>query len=184
MNPPDQHLQPLYDPAFVKPLREELVRVGCEELLTVEDVDQVFEAKEGTVLLVVNSICGCAAGSARPGVMLSLQNETIPDRSVTVFAGQDRAATDRARSYITGYTPSSPSIALFKDGGLAGVIERHDIEGRSPLEIADALKRAYNEHCSRKGPSIPAEEFEKIIPNQVCGSSAPPFRGGGFVNPS
>ena len=173
MDPIAQGQSPLYDPEFVKPLREELVKVGVQELLTPEDVDAALGEKTGTALLMVNSICGCAAGSARPGVMLSLQNDKIPDRLTTVFAGQDRAATDRAREYITGYPPSSPCIVLFKDGEVAGIIERASIEGRYPQEIAAALKQAYDVHCERQGPSIPREEFEKIVPIQMCGSSIP-----------
>jgi len=164
---------PMYDPEFVKPLREELVSVGVQELLTAEDVDSVLGEKKGTVLLMVNSICGCAAGSARPGVMLSLQNDKIPYHMTTVFAGQDRAATDRAREYVKGFQPSSPCIVLFKDGEVAGIIERSSIEGRQPQEIAAALKNTYDEHCERQGPSISREEFEKIVPISMCGSSIP-----------
>lgn len=175
MSSAGQH-QPMYDPEWVKPLREELVRVGFQELLSPDEVDATFrDAENTTTLLVVNSICGCAAGSARPGVMLSLQNPVIPDRLVTVFAGQDRAATERAREFIRGYPPSSPCIVLFQGDEVAGIIERSDIEGRSPVEISEALKRAYGAMCSRKGPSIPAEEFEKLEAVQRCGSTAPPF---------
>ena len=170
-------MQPIYDPEFVKPLREELVTVGCEELVTPEDVDAALGQTEGTALLVVNSICGCAAGSARPGVMLALQHDVIPDKLVTVFAGQDREATEKAREYIVGYPPSSPCIVVFKDGKVAGIIERQQIEGRSPVEIAEALKGAFSEFCSRPGPSIPKEEFEKIVPQQSCGSQTPLFPG-------
>ena len=164
---------PMYDEAFVKPLREELVSVGVQELRTAEEVDSVLGQEKGTTLLMVNSICGCAAGSARPGVMLSLQNDKIPDNLVTVFAGQDRAATDRAREYVKGFQPSSPCIVLFKDGEVAGIIERGSIEGRYPQDIAAALKKTYDAHCERQGPSIPREEFEKIVPIQMCGSSIP-----------
>jgi len=166
-------MNPLYDPEFVKPLRQELVSVGVKELLTREDVDKVLGEKKGTVLLMVNSICGCAAGSARPGVMIALQNDKIPDVSTTVFAGQDRAATDRARELVTGYPPSSPCIVLFKDGEVVHIIERHAIEGRYPQEIAMTLKQAFDTHCEAQGPSIPREEFEKIVPVEMCGSSVP-----------
>jgi putative YphP/YqiW family bacilliredoxin len=168
---------PLYDPDAVKPMRDELVQVGVRELRTPEDVDAALGSAKGTTLLVVNSVCGCAAGGARPGVMLALQNARIPDHLTTVFAGQDRAATERARSHLKGYPPSSPSIALLKDGKVAAMLERHQIEGRHPLEIAEALKRAFDEHCTRSGPSIPREEFEKIVPHAACGSSIPRFQG-------
>lgn len=165
--------QPIYDPTAVQPMRDELVSVGVKELRTPEEVDAVFKDLKGTALLVVNSVCGCAAGGARPGVMVALQNQKIPDHVTTVFAGQDREATDQARSYIHGFPPSSPCVALFKDGQVATILERHQIEGRSPLELAEILRGAFDEHCTREGPSIPREEFEKIVPWQGCGSSVP-----------
>ncbi len=170
-------MQPLYDLEAVKPLREELLKVGVRELLTPAEVDAVLGKKSGTVLVVVNSICGCAGGSARPAVMLALQNKVIPDELTTVFAGVDREATERARGYFAPYPPSSPSIALFKDGKLAAMVQRQDIEGRSPEQVAKALLEAFNQHCTRPGPSIPKEEFEKIAPVRLCGSSIPAFRG-------
>jgi putative YphP/YqiW family bacilliredoxin len=163
---------PLYDAEAVRPMREELVRVGFRELLTPEDVAASLEAP-GTALVVVNSICGCAAGGARPGAMLAAQHRVIPDRLVTVFAGMERAATEKARSYFQGYAPSSPSIALLADGRVAAILERRDIEGRSPEEIARRLAEAFDRHCSRRGPSIPAEEFRKIAPLRMCGSAVP-----------
>lgn len=166
-------MPPLYDPEAVKPLRQELVRVGVRELQTPEEVEAVLGKKQGTTLVVVNSICGCAAGSARPGVMLALQNKVIPDQLTTVFAGMDREAVERARAYLAPYPPSSPCIGLLKDGKVAAIIERRDIEGRSPAEIAEALKAAFDKFCSRPGPSIPREEFEKIVPIHACGSSIP-----------
>lgn len=167
--------QPMYDPEAVKPMREELTRVGLRELLTPEDVEAVLGRKEGTALLVVNSVCGCAAGGARPGVMLALQNKVIPDELTTVFAGMERGAVERARAYIAGYPPSSPCIALFKDGEVAAILQRHDIEGRTPDQVAEALSSAFNDFCSRPGPSISREEFEKIVPHQACGSELPRF---------
>jgi putative YphP/YqiW family bacilliredoxin len=167
--------RPLYDPEAVRPLREELPSVGVRELLTAEAVDEVLGARKGTVLVVINSVCGCAAGGARPGVMLALQHRVIPDELTTVFAGMDRAATDRARSYISGYPPSSPSVALFKDGKVAFMLERRRIEGRAPEEIAADLRAAFDAHCTRPGPSIPRQEFEKIAPIRVCGSSIPAY---------
>ncbi len=137
-----------YPEMMVAPMRDDLVRVGFRELRTPADVDQVLEHEEGSVLLVVNSICGCAAGSMRPAVAMSLQSETKPDLLTTVFAGQDMEATERTREFITGYPPSSPSVALFNGGHLVYMMERHEIEGRSPYEIADALRSAFAEHCS------------------------------------
>ena len=136
-----------YPEMLVAPMREDLVRIGFEELRTPADVDQALDTTEGTTLLVVNSVCGCAAGAARPGVYLSLQGDAKPERLTTVFAGQDLDATERARQYITGYPPSSPSVALFKDGQLVWFLERHSIEGHTPQQIAEALQGAYAEHC-------------------------------------
>jgi putative YphP/YqiW family bacilliredoxin len=167
----------MYDPSAVQPMRDELIRVGLRELRTPEEVDQALGPRKGTVLLVINSVCGCAAGGARPGVMLALQNQVIPDQLTTVFAGQDREATERARSYLTGYPPSSPCIALFKDGGVVAILERHQIEGRTPREIAGALVAEFNQGCSRPGPSIAAEELARIVPTQACGSAIPQYGG-------
>ncbi|MEK9499722.1 BrxA/BrxB family bacilliredoxin [Gaopeijia maritima] len=138
-----------YPEMMVAPMREDLVRIGFEELRSADDVDRVLgdDDAEGTTLLVVNSVCGCAAGAARPGVYLSLQGETRPDQLTTVFAGQDLEATERAREYIAGYPPSSPSIALFRDGQLVWFLERHRIEGSTPHQIAATLQNAYLEHC-------------------------------------
>lgn len=167
--------RPLYDPTAVQPMRDELVRVGFRELRTPDEVDKVIGAAQGTALLVVNSVCGCAAGNARPGAMLALQHRVIPDLLLTVFAGQDREATERARSYIEGYAPSSPSMALFRDGKVEMMLERHQIEGRTPLEIAADLVSAFDRVCTRPGPSIPAEEFAKVVPQHICGSSIPRY---------
>jgi putative YphP/YqiW family bacilliredoxin len=164
--------QPMYDPDAVKPLREELPRVGVRELLTPADVDEAFRRK-GTLLCVVNSVCGCAAGAARPAVMIALQHRVIPDHLTTVFAGMDREAVERARSHFKGYPPSSPSIALLRDGEVAGMIERRQIEGRTPAEIARDLTALFDTVCTRPGPSIPRAEFEKIVPVHMCGSSIP-----------
>ena len=167
--------RPLYDPTAVQPMREELTRVGVDELTTSENVDDVLGKSEGTVLLVVNSVCGCAAGNARPGVMLALQNALIPDRLTTVFAGQDKEATEKARSYMSEFPPSSPCIAVFQDGRVHTIIERHNIEGRSPQDIAIMLANSFNSCCEREGPSISREEFEKIIPAHICGSTIAKF---------
>jgi putative YphP/YqiW family bacilliredoxin len=166
---------PRYDPQAVLPLRQELTNVGFRELLTTEDVDALLTKKQGTVLLMVNSVCGCAAGSARPGAMLALQHSVIPDACVTVFAGMELDAVDRARGYIKGYAPSSPCLALFKDGEVVAMVQRTDIERRSPEDIARALRSAFDRFCTRKGPSISREEFAKLVPQHVCGSQIPLF---------
>ncbi len=166
--------QPTYDPAAVQPMRDELKAMGIEELLTAQDVDDAL-GKSGTALVVVNSVCGCAAGNARPGVMFALQNKVIPNQLTTVFAGMEKEAVAQARSRMSEYAPSSPCIALFKDGKAVKVLERHHIEGRGPLEIANELAASFKEHCDRPGPSIPREELEKIVPFQDCGSSIPKF---------
>lgn len=136
-----------YDPTLVRPMREELTRLGVQELRSAEEVDEELDRPEGSVLVVVNSVCGCAARNARPAVARALDHDVVPDRSVTVFAGQDEEATARAREYFTGYRPSSPSIALLKDGQLVYMLERHQIEGRSAEAIASDLATAFDEHC-------------------------------------
>ena len=137
----------MYPPELVAPMEEYLTAVGFNELITPEDVDQVMDQKDGTTLVVVNSVCGCAAGAMRPGVKLSLDSEKKPGNLTTVFAGVDGDATQRARQYFLPYPPSSPSIALFKDGKLVHFIERHHIEGRPAEMIAENLAEAFNEHC-------------------------------------
>lgn len=136
----------MYPAELVKPMREDLTNVGFEELHTIEAVDNAI-AKEGTTLVVVNSVCGCAAANARPGARMSLQNAKRPKNLVTVFAGVDKQATDKAREYMVPFPPSSPSMALFKDGELVHMLERHHIEGRPAELIAENLMDAYNEHC-------------------------------------
>jgi putative YphP/YqiW family bacilliredoxin len=136
-----------YPELMIRPMREELTRLGAEELKTPEQVDEAIKQSQGTMMVVVNSICGCAAGKARPGIALALRHEVRPDRIATVFAGADIEATERARSYFTGYPPSSPSIALLKDGKLVYMMERYQIEGRGPQEIAQELTRAFDQHC-------------------------------------
>lgn len=138
-----------YPEIMIRPMREELTRLGVEELRTEADVDRALQENQGTVMVVVNSICGCAAGKARPGIAIALQHETGPDKVATVFAGADIEATEKARSYFVGYPPSSPSIALLKDGKLVYMMERHQIEGRWPQEIAQELTRAFDEHCKK-----------------------------------
>jgi putative YphP/YqiW family bacilliredoxin len=136
----------MYPAELVKPMREELTNIGFDELFTSEDVTTAL-AKSGTTLVVVNSVCGCAAANARPGVFHSLQNEKTPENLVTVFAGVDADATNTARDMMVPFPPSSPSIALFKDGELVHMVERHHIEGRPAAMIAENLKAAYNDHC-------------------------------------
>jgi putative YphP/YqiW family bacilliredoxin len=138
-----------YPEFMVQPMREELTRLGVEELRTADAVDQTLRDSDGTVMVVVNSICGCAAGKARPGVARALEHQVRPDKTVTVFAGADLEATERARSYFTGYPPSSPSIGLLKDGKLVFMMERRQIEGRGPEEIAAELVQAFNQHCAQ-----------------------------------
>jgi putative YphP/YqiW family bacilliredoxin len=133
-----------YDPMLVQPMREELTSLGVQELVTPADVDAAM-ARPGTTMVVVNSVCGCAAGGARPGVALALKHEKKPDHVVSVFAGQDLEATERARSYFTGMPPSSPAVALLRDGQLVGFMPRHHIEGRTPEMIAASLTSAFDE---------------------------------------
>ena len=136
-----------YSPLLVKPMREELTSIGVQELLTPEDVDNFMNEKTGTAMLVINSVCGCAAGMARPGVRQALQNGRRPDRVATVFAGQDLEATARARSFMSDIPPSSPSIAFFKDGELVAFVPRHRIEGRNAQAVASDLQSIFDEHC-------------------------------------
>ena len=136
----------MYPEEIVKPMKEELTMIGFEDLLSAQDVESAL-SKSGTTLVVVNSVCGCAAANARPGVRFSLTNDKTPDHLVTVFAGVDRDATDTARSKMIPFPPSSPSVALFKDGELVHMVERHHIEGRPAEMIAENLKQAYDEFC-------------------------------------
>jgi putative YphP/YqiW family bacilliredoxin len=137
-----------YPEFFVAPMRAELVDLGFEELRTPQAVDDAVVNSTGTMLLVVNSVCGCAAGKARPGIALALRNGARPERLATVFAGFDVEATDRARGYFSGFRPSSPSIALLQDGKLVYMMERHQIENRGPLEIAGDLQAAFAKYCA------------------------------------
>jgi putative YphP/YqiW family bacilliredoxin len=137
-----------YPEFMIAPMREELTRLGVEELRTPEAVDEAVKNSKGTVMVIVNSVCGCAAGKARPGIALALQHDVRPDTVATVFAGADIEATERARSYFTGYLPSSPSIGLFKDGQLVYMMERYQIEGKGPEQIAEDLKSAFEKCCA------------------------------------
>ena len=136
----------MYPAELVKPMREDLTNIGFSELHTAQDVTDAL-SKEGTTLVVVNSVCGCAAANARPGARMSLQNSKAPDHLVTVFAGVDREAVDAARAAMVPFPPSSPSMALFKNGELVHMLERHHIEGRAAAMISENLMDAYNEHC-------------------------------------
>ena len=140
----------MYPEIMVIPMREELTRVGAEELRTAEEVDAALKKGNETVLVVVNSICGCAAGRMRPAVRMALENANRPDRVVTVFAGQDTEATQRAREYFRGYPPSSPSIGLLRDGELLYFMQRGDIETRQAPEIASHLTAAFDRFCAKQ----------------------------------
>ncbi len=131
-------------------MRQELAQIGIEETKTTEAVDEAVKNTDGTLMVVVNSVCGCAAGGVRPGIAMALQNASHkPDRAITVFAGADIDATDTARAYFTGYAPSSPSIGLIKDGQLVQMFERKDLEGRHPMTIAQSLIDAFETHCAK-----------------------------------
>jgi putative YphP/YqiW family bacilliredoxin len=140
--------RPLYDPRLVQPMRDELVRLGFQELRTPAAVDAVLGAPAATTLVVVNSVCGCAARNARPAAARALEHAARPARLFTVFAGQDAEATAQARSYFTGYPPSSPQMALFKDGKLVFMLERRNIEGRPAPDIAADLTAAFDRYCA------------------------------------
>jgi putative YphP/YqiW family bacilliredoxin len=140
----------MYDEQIAGPMRAELTQLGFEETRTPQEVDAVLQEKKGTVLVVVNSVCGCAAGVARPAIALSLENGVRPDRMITVFAGNDREATARAREYFVGYRSSSPSLALFRDGELVKMVERWQIEGRAAHDIASELAASFNEYCAKE----------------------------------
>jgi len=136
-----------YDPRLVQPMRDEMTRMGARELTTVAEADAALGDVRGTTLVFVNSVCGCAAGSARPALNLALRHPTRPEQVVTVFAGQDVEATARARQYFSDYAPSSPSMALFRDGEVVHFVHRHMIEGRSPDQIARELASAFDQYC-------------------------------------
>jgi len=167
---------PTYDPEAVRPMWEELVHVGMTSLTTAEEVEEYVTKKTGTTLVLINSVCGCAAGNARPGAMLALQNSKIPDNLTTVFAGVHHDAVDKARSYMS-VPPSSPSFGLFKDGKMIYALERHQIEQMGAQDIAENLIAAFNEHCTATGPSVSPEELAKIVPISQCGSKIAKFEG-------
>ena len=169
---------PMYDQNAVQPMRDALIAVGLSELLSAKDVEEAIDVEDNkTALVIINSVCGCAAGSARPGISLALQNEIIPDKLYTGFAGQERDAVERIRLQLDGFPPSSPSIALFKDGKVLHFMQRHQIEGRIAAEIANDWKEIFNQHCSNKGPSISPENFAEVNHAVACGSKIPLFNG-------
>ena len=143
----------MYDPAMVKPMRDEVVEIGFKELMTPEEVKEEF-AKEGTSFVFVNSVCGCAAGQARPGLAMAMKwakdNNVMPDRLLTVFAGMEKDAVETARSYFTGYAPSSPQMALIKDGKLVGMIERLQIENNNALSVGNLIAAMLKENCEKE----------------------------------
>jgi len=172
--------RPTYDPAAVEPMRLELTSVGFTELLTPEAVDNAIAGGEngvGTTLVVINSVCGCAAGNARPGVAAALQNNRIPDRLYTVFAGMEKAAVARMRELLSPLPPSSPSMALFHDGKLAAMVHRRDIESRTADQVAELLTNLFEKYCTATGPSIPPEAYAQLEMAAYCGSTLPRFQG-------
>ena len=163
---------PVYDPAEVQPMRDELTFTGFTEAYSPKIVEDILSKKDDkTTFLFINSVCGCAAGSARPGAILALQNNVIPDNLITVFAGQDRDAVDFLREkYLTNYATSSPFAALFKNGEPLYVIERHEFLGQSPEQIAEILISVFKKFCNRQGPSISKENYDKMMFLKQCSS--------------
>ncbi|KAF0139457.1 MAG: hypothetical protein FD122_3224 [Stygiobacter sp.] len=166
---------PIYDPEAVQPMRDELTFVGFQEATTPQLVEDFLgKQTDETVLVVLNSVCGCSAGSARPGVAEALQNSVIPDKLVTLFAGQDRDAVDYFRQkYLPEVAPSSPFIALFKNGSAVHLMPRYKIEGRYADEIADELKQVFNNLCKTQGPSVSKEKYDQLVYAKTCGSKIP-----------
>lgn len=156
--------QPSYDAVTVQPMRDELTSVGCKELITSDNVDKALDRKDNkTILVVINSVCGCSAGSGRPGVMIALQNNIIPDELYTLFGGMEKDAIDRYRyKYLPNHQTSSPHIALFRNGEPVAIFKRSDIDGHSAENIAIELVAIFNKECSNIGPSISVKDFESI----------------------
>lgn len=169
-------MRPTYDPEAVKPMIEELTNVGVESLETPEDVERMVKAP-GTSMVVINSVCGCAAGSCRPGVVAALQNSKIPNNIGTVFAGVQMESVEHLRGLMTDVQPSSPNVALFKEGELIGVLQRHHIEQMDAAGISQALVKVFDEHCDREGPSVAPEVAEDNEHVDRCGSSIPMYNG-------
>jgi putative YphP/YqiW family bacilliredoxin len=166
---------PLYDPEAVQPMRDELVFVGFEELTTPQKVEEAISSSDDKIkLVVINSVCGCAAGSARPGVTQALQHSKIPDKLFTIFAGQDRDAVDYFRqNYISNIPPTSPSIYLMKNSEVISFLPRHHIEGRTGDEISAHLTGIFDSVCQKEGPSISKEDYAKLVHARACGSRIP-----------
>jgi putative YphP/YqiW family bacilliredoxin len=156
--------QPSYDAITVQPMRDELTSVGCKELITPENVDKAIDRNDNkTILVLINSVCGCSAGSGRPGVMMALQNSIIPDELYTLFGGMEKDAIDRYRSkYLANHHASSPHIALFRNGEPVAILERSAIEGHSAENITQELVAIFNEECNKTGPSISVKDFENV----------------------
>lgn len=172
-------MKPLYDLEAVRYMWEELENIGVKSLRTTKEVEKVLKNKKGTTLLVINSVCGCAAGHARPGVGLALQHNIIPDNMVTVFAGVDRDATEKAREFTPEFRPSSPSVALFKDGKLVYMLHRSQIEILDAQGVANDLIRAFDAFCSAKGPSVTWEKFQDNFSKPKCSSDIPKYQESG-----
>ena len=169
-------MRPTYDPESVKPMIEELSNVGVKSLETPEQVDELVKAP-GTSMVVINSVCGCAAGSCRPGVVAALQNEKIPNNLGTVFAGVQMESVARLREIMSDVQPSSPNIALFKEGELIGILQRHHIEQMNADSIAEALKKVFDEQCEGQGPSVAPDVADANEHVDRCGSSIPMYNG-------
>ena len=178
-NPDDPRYRPTYDPAAVQYMRDELTAVGFEELLTPEAIDRVLDTQNNEyVLLVINSVCGCAAGGVRPGVAYALQHSVIPDRLVTSFAGMDKLAVEYLRhKYLSRFTPSSPNISLFQNGKLLFHMQRKDLVDKAPEEIGEILRQLFDHFCTRPGPSIPPEKYDALEYTIVCSSHLPKYQG-------
>jgi len=166
---------PTYDPVAVQPLRNELTDVGFSEVLTIENFESIVNQKDDkTVLLFINSVCGCSAGTARPGATLALQGEIIPDRLITAFAGQDKEVIQHIREkYLNEFTPCSPCMAMFRNGKLEFYLPRFQIEKKRAEDIANILTELFKERCSKKGPSVPTEAYEQLKYKRMCGSKIP-----------
>jgi putative YphP/YqiW family bacilliredoxin len=175
----NNRFMPTYEPEAVQYMRDELTDVGFEEVVTVDEVDFALNQQDDqVVLLVINSVCGCAAGGARPGVALALHNDLIPDRLVTAFAGQDKQAIEYIRQrYLSDFVPSSPSIVLFKNSEMINILERKDLVNLEPERIADILSEFFNKTCRKPGPSINRELYDSLGFTIMCSSNIPKFNG-------
>ncbi len=166
---------PIYDPVAVQPMRDELTYMGFEEMTTPDEVNAKLGEKDGKVkFVIINSVCGCAAGSARPGATHAAMNGKIPDMLLTSFAGQERDAVDTVRNeYLKDFPPSSPSMALVKDGEVLFMLPRHHIEGKSAQQVADVLIEQFDKHCTKEGPSVSEADYAKLVHARACGSKIP-----------